>query len=54
MIPIGTDQNAKKGIMIIHKCVKCGKVMKNKIAEDDSTERIIEVSTYGFTKINKK
>lgn len=35
MEPTGLDYKGKKGFMIVHKCVKCGKEMKNKKAEDD-------------------
>lgn len=39
MEPVGLDFKGKKGFMIIHKCVKCGKEMKNKAApEDDVTK----------------
>lgn len=35
MEPIGLDYKGKKGFMIVHRCVECGKEMKNKAAEDD-------------------
>lgn len=35
MEPIKLDYSGKKGFIIIHKCVKCGKKMRNKAAEDD-------------------
>ncbi len=31
--------------VIVHECKKCGKVMKNKAASDDSIDKIIEIST---------
>lgn len=37
--------NSKKGYVIIFKCQKCGKIVKNKAAEDDNMEKIIELST---------
>ena len=48
--PIAVDYNAKKGWIIIHKCVKCGEIKRNKAALDDSVqadnyELIIELST---------
>jgi hypothetical protein len=38
MEPIGLDQGGKKGFVIIHRCVKCGIVRRNKAAEDDQLE----------------
>lgn len=35
MEPVGLDYKGKKGFMIVHRCVKCGKEMLNKKAEDD-------------------
>lgn len=32
--PIGVKYHSKKGIQIVHKCVKCGEVKVNIIAED--------------------
>ena len=54
MIPFSIDKSGKKGIMITHKCLKCGKISRNKTADDDNMEKIIEVSTYGIARINKK
>lgn len=41
--PIGIE-NTKKGYVIIFKCEKCGQIRRNKIANDDNMERIIELS----------
>lgn len=35
MMPIGYEYNSKKGYVIIHKCLKCNKTIKNKLAFDD-------------------
>lgn len=35
MEPIGIDQEAKKGFVLIHSCVKCGKISRNRAAPDD-------------------
>lgn len=43
--PIGLESGSKKGYSIIFRCKKCGKLRKNKIAEDDDMEKIIELST---------
>lgn len=33
--PVGLDQNAKKGFVVLHTCVQCGKTITNKAAPDD-------------------
>ena len=43
MEAIQIDQNGKKGFMIIHRCLKCGKKIPNKAAEDDSTDSLIKI-----------
>lgn len=43
--PIGLEMNNKKGYVIIHKCKKCGQIRKNKAAEDDNMDLIIELSS---------
>jgi len=35
MAPVELDQNGKKGWMIVHQCVRCGKRIPNKAAPDD-------------------
>lgn len=35
MQPIGIDKDAKKGFVLIHECKNCGKMIRNKAAEDD-------------------
>ena len=42
--PIGIEINSKKGYVIIYKCKKCGAIKKNKAAEDDNMELIINLS----------
>jgi len=42
--PIALENNSKKGYIIIFKCQKCGKITKNKIAEDDDMDQIIKLS----------
>lgn len=34
--PISIDQDGKKGFMIQYRCVKCGKISRNRAAPDDS------------------
>ena len=45
MEPIELDNNGKKGYVIIHKCVKCGKIQNNKAAPDDDFDVIIKLAT---------
>lgn len=42
--PIGIEINNKKGYVIVFKCKKCGKIRKNKAAEDDNMDLIIKLS----------
>lgn len=44
MKPIELDYSGKKGHIIVHKCTKCEKEMRNKVAEDDSQDAIIALS----------
>jgi len=44
MKPIKVEQSGKKGWMIQHKCLKCGKIIPNKAANDDNFEEIIILS----------
>ena len=41
MEPVSLDQRSKKGFMVLHRCVKCGKEMWNRAAEDDE---LVELS----------
>ena len=34
MKPVGVIYNSKKGYQIVHKCLKCGFIRVNKIAEN--------------------
>lgn len=43
--PIGLEIGSKKGYVIVFQCQKCGKITKNKAAEDDNMEKIIALST---------
>ncbi|PIR49250.1 RNHCP domain-containing protein [Candidatus Peregrinibacteria bacterium CG10_big_fil_rev_8_21_14_0_10_55_24] len=35
MRPVGLDQRAKKGFVLIHRCERCAKEIANKTAPDD-------------------
>ena len=41
--PIDIEINSKKGYVIVSKCIKCGKIRKNKMAEDDNMDLIYEI-----------
>lgn len=43
--PVSVQINPKKGYVIIFKCKKCGAIRKNKAAEDDNMNLIIELSS---------
>lgn len=47
MKPIGIEFNTKKGYQIVHKCMKCGFIRLNKVAEDtdmpDSFDLILKL-----------
>ena len=43
--PIGLEIDSKKGYILRFQCQKCGKITKNKAAEDDDMEQIIRLST---------
>lgn len=44
LIPIGIELNPKKGKMIVFRCKKCGAIRKNKVATDDNSKLIIQLS----------
>ena len=45
LAPIGLEINGTKGYVIIFKCQKCGKIRKNKSADDDNMDLLISLST---------
>ena len=42
--PVGIETSNKKGYVIIFKCKKCGAIRKNKMADDDNMDLIINLS----------
>ncbi len=44
MKPISLDQSGKKGYILVHQCIVCGKTIRNKCAPDDSIDAMINVS----------
>lgn len=45
LVPIGLEIDSKKGYVIRFRCQTCGKITKNKAAQDDNMELIIQLST---------
>lgn len=45
MSPAGLDQDGKKGFIILHKCLECGRENRNLTASDDNFDAIIQLST---------
>ena len=43
--PTRVELDSKKGYVIIYRCQKCGEIRKNKSAEDDNKDLIIELTT---------
>jgi hypothetical protein len=46
MKPVGLEVKDQEYV-IIHRCQKCGKIMKNKTAGNDNFDKILEISTRG-------
>ena len=42
--PIQVELDNKKGYVIVYKCSKCGKIRKNKAAQDDNMDLIIKLT----------
>ena len=44
MVPIQVEENKKKGYVIVFKCTKCGEIKRNKSADDDNFEKLLEIT----------
>ena len=42
--PIRVELDSKKGYVIIYKCEKCSLIRKNKVAEDDNKDLLIQLT----------
>ena len=42
--PVGIEINSKKGYVIIYRCEKCGKTVRNKAAADENMDLIIDLT----------
>lgn len=45
--PMQVELDSKKGYVIVYKCSKCGAIRKNKAAEDDNKDLLIELTVNG-------
>ena len=43
LVPINVLEDSKKGQVIIYKCNKCGKIIRNIVAKDDNKEEIYKI-----------
>lgn len=43
MEPVGVEKKGQEYV-VIHKCVKCGKVAKNRVSENDDIEEMVHLS----------
>ena len=48
LIPISVMNDAKKGLVIIYRCEKCGAIRKNIAAKDDNHVLLIQLSGNPF------
>lgn len=44
LVPIAVEPSSKKGYVIEYKCKKCGEIKRNKSADDDDFEVMLEIS----------
>ena len=45
MKPYKIDYQSNKGYIIIHKCLQCGQLKRNKVSKDDDFDKVIELTT---------
>ena len=43
MMPSAVEYNSQKGWQILHKCLGCGFVRKNIVADDDSVDEVTKI-----------
>lgn len=49
LIPIDIEKGKKETLKIVYKCNKCGMIKRNKMANDDNYEKILEVMSKKLT-----
>lgn len=47
MKPIAYTKNSKKGIVLVHKCLKCGQHKNNKLTDNDNLENLLKIFHQG-------
>lgn len=43
--PIAIEKSAKKGYVIVYKCLKCGEIKRNKCADDDDFDELLKIAS---------
>ena len=43
LVPVSVEPSSKKGYIIVYKCDKCGEIKRNKSADDDDFDKMLEV-----------
>lgn len=52
LVPVDIETNSQKGYIIVYKCDKCGKIHKNKFAQDDDKNTLIKIMNKTYNKNN--
>lgn len=47
MAPTAVEHHPAKGYMLVHRCVSCGFTRRNRLADDDSLDDVIQLIRYG-------
>lgn len=45
MQPFAIENSSKKGYIIVHKCMDCGEIKRNKSAKDDDFELMLRINS---------
>ena len=43
LVPINVEETSKKGKVIVYRCSRCGKEIRNIVAQDDNQEEIYKI-----------
>ncbi len=54
MEPIGKIYKEDGEEVLVHKCLKCGQIRKNRIAGDDSVKGVAALKVVNFEKLSKE
>ena len=50
LTPVDLEYNSNKGYVVVYKCERCGKLHKNKVADDDSKSVITKIANKTYNK----